>query len=190
MKLSRPLTPISIAIALTLLNIYPKLWGEESQPHHHHGRHLHGEATLQVALVANNLLLEFHSPAINLTGFEHHPREPEQWQALRYVEQLLAQPEQRFLLSGSDCRLTEKQLNIPFHAEDTGTDQPPHEHEEHPDISASYHYQCPHPEKLESIDTDLFSVFPGIRKIRTSWVFPSGQGSAEWTPGDSQLEVN
>ncbi|TNE80440.1 MAG: DUF2796 domain-containing protein [Gammaproteobacteria bacterium] len=190
MKPSKPLASTTVAVAMTLLNISPNLWGWEQQQQHHHGPHLHGEATLQVAMVENNLLLEFRSPAINLVGFEHRPHEPGQWQALRHAEQLLAQPQQRFILSGSDCRLIEKRLELPYAVEDTLPEQPPHDHGEHAEFSASYQYQCTHPEKLDSIDTDLFSVFPGIRRIRASWVFPGGPGSAEWTAEHSRLEVD
>ena len=38
-----------------------------------HGTHVHGVASLNIALADNELFIEFESPAIDIVGFEHEP---------------------------------------------------------------------------------------------------------------------
>ena len=54
--------------------------------HDNPGAHVHGEARLQVALEGQTAELMLNSPADNLLGFEHAPRNDAQREALKNVE--------------------------------------------------------------------------------------------------------
>ena len=159
----------------------------------HHSPHVHGEAELKAALDNDQLLLEFRSPAMNLVGFEHPPRDHRQQAALEQA---------RFTFPGTACRSIKVQIERPYansrHTHD-GRDNPQHEHEhehdieehqQHTEFTARYLFLCRQPEKLTGIVTDLFSVFPGIRRIQASWVLPGSQGAATMTPSHSRLKVD
>jgi hypothetical protein len=168
----------------------------------HHGPHVHGEAELQAVLDNDRLLLEFRSPAMNLLGFEHPPRDHRQQAAIEQAGKLLGSPQARFTFLGTACRSIKVQIEQPYansrHTND-GRDNPQHEHEhehdieehqQHTEFTARYLFLCRQPEKLTRIVTDLFSVFPGIRRIQASWVLPGSQGAATMTPLHSQLKVD
>lgn len=178
-------------LALAILLMPPTLRAIESahtHPHHHHNAHVHGEAELLLTLEGERLLIVFHSPAFNLLGFEHPPRTPTQQVAISRVERQLNAHDRRYALMGGDCTLIHKQVGLPYSDKpEHGGEAPPGDHSE---FEASYQYRCTRSEKLVGIETDLFSLFPGIRKIHVSWVFPHGQGATVLTPEESKLEIN
>ena len=171
-----------------------------------HSPHVHGEAELQAALDNDRLLLEFRSPAMNLVGFEHPPRDHRQQAAIERAGKLLSSPQARFTFPGTECRAIRVQVEQPYdHLRHTNDDrdnyQHEHEHEhehehdieehqQHTEFTARYLFHCHQSEKLTRIVTDLFSRFPGIRRIQASWVLPGSQGAATMTPSHSQLEVD
>ena len=46
---------------------------DHDQEHHQHDAHVHGIATLNLALEGEEVHIEFHSPAANIVGSEHVP---------------------------------------------------------------------------------------------------------------------
>ena len=71
-----------------------------AEAHRHHGPHVHGEATLNVGVDGQLLVVGLDAPGMSLLGFEHPPRNdserarygqtldvlrhPEQWQILAH----------------------------------------------------------------------------------------------------------
>lgn len=180
--------PILLTLAI-LLNPQLLQAKNNAHEHHYHDAHIHGEAELQLALEGERLLVSFHSPAINLLGFEHPPQGLRQQHALSHAGHQLNAHSERYTLLGGACSIIEKLVELPYAAtldHHDGKATP----EDHGEFTANYQYHCQRPKKLAGIETDLFSVFPGIRKIRVSWVFPGGQGATVLTAEHSRLEIN
>ncbi len=74
----------------------------------HHEAHEHGVANLNVAVEGNNIYIEFSSPAANIVGFEHHPRTPEQKNAVKEAINKLRAGDALFILSAESKSLLVK----------------------------------------------------------------------------------
>lgn len=73
--------------------------------------HVHGIASLNVALEGKFLELEFHTPAANVYGFEHAPRTETQFTQVREAQRTLQQADELFVLThAAGCRLGRVEL--------------------------------------------------------------------------------
>ena len=116
----------------------------EHHNHHNHAQqtehqsldaHVHGLATLNVALDDQQLELQLESPAMNIVGFEYQPNSVADHHAVSEAERQLKDAQALFTLtSAAHCSLTSMTLEHDLTAE--------HEHKdanEHPDDSAHPH---------------------------------------------------
>jgi hypothetical protein len=89
--------------------------------HNGHGAHVHGIATLNVAVDGNQLLIELDSPAMNIVGFEHAPRTEEQREAVGQAKELLADAERLFLPSpAAQCTLAQADVLLDLGEPESG----------------------------------------------------------------------
>ncbi len=80
----------------------------QAEEQHQHGAHVHGIAHLNVALEGENLYMEFVSPAANIVGFEHHPKNQAQRDAIETARNTLKNAEAVFKLPpAAGARLVE-----------------------------------------------------------------------------------
>lgn len=55
-----------------------------------------------------------------------------------------------------------------------------HEHNEtHADITATWHFDCAHPEALDQVGVRLFEAFPNTKRLQVQYVTGKHQGAAE-----------
>jgi len=116
-------TPNKIAATLVML----ALGGTEITAQEHEA-HVHGLATLSVALEAPFIDLQFESPAANIVGFEHKAETKEQKQAVESAEGVLKNAKTLFGFIGTQCDLLDRDVDVSALIED---DHDHHEHEEH-----------------------------------------------------------
>jgi len=163
--------------------------------------HEHGHATLNVAIDANQLLIEFESPAVNIVGFEHEPKNDEQKATLAKAKSLLEQGEQVFVLpKAADCTLSEVDVDAPHsehadekhseekHSDDKHSDEE-HSEETHSEFHAVWTFSCVTIDKLDGINVRLFELFPGTSEIDTSIIGHTGQSATELTPQATQISL-
>jgi hypothetical protein len=156
------------------------------------GAHVHGEATLNIVLEGNTLYIEFDSPAVNLIGFEHAPRNEEQAAAFSNAKQMLASADRLFDFSATQCLLEHAEIETPYMKNHESADHQ-HHHEaqqEHADFHASYTFHCEQAKDLTAISIKLFALFPGIQAIKAQWIFQGKQGSASLTVNNATLSAN
>ena len=181
-----------------------------------HGAHVHGEGKLNIALADKELHMELESPAANVVGFEHAPRDAEQEQAVRKAEERLKDGETLFVLTPkAGCRLAEagaEQIGEEHEGEEhheheehdthdehvhedegheghEGHEEEHHEHSVHSEFHVQYRFECRHPEQLKGIDVQLFSAFPGFEKLHVQMLTPKGQTAVELTPKQHQISL-
>ena len=182
------------AIACFLLSLFliAKAQSEEA--------HVHGLATLTLALENQSLEIEFESPAANIVGFEHEAKSAEEKQAVKAAEVILESPATLFSFAGTGCQLKEAEVDISGLMEEGHNDHGHHHdhhhssHDDHKDdshseIKAHYHFTCNGAEQLESVSTTLFSQFPGIETINAMWVTDTRQGSKLLKPDSTILSL-
>jgi hypothetical protein len=150
--------------------------------------HVHGAASLQVAVDGNQLLLDFSSPLDNLVGFEHAPRTARQKQAWQQVQEKLRQPQTLFALpAAAACVPQPAQISNPAAMEAGGASHRHGGRDQHASLEASYSFQCAAPAALRTIEVKLFATFPRLRRLQVELVTPGGQRAARLTPADNLL---
>lgn len=162
-----------------------------------HGTHVHGVSVLNMALTDKGVYLELESPAMNMLGFEHAPRDAQQEAAVHDVEEQLKNAEALFTLaSEAKCRvvevqvehkvLTEERENHEVHGEHN--DHAHHKHDRgHSEFHGLYQFECAQPEKIQALEVQLFSLFPGLEKLEVQLLTPGGQTARELTQQDNQI---
>ncbi|WLQ12552.1 DUF2796 domain-containing protein [Hahella aquimaris] len=166
-----------------------------------HGAHVHGAATMNLALEEGNLVVELESPAMNLVGFEHAPATDEERQQVEKAAALLNKGEELFgLTPAAGCKLLSAEVDGDIfdydedggHKEhEHGDDEGEHDHHEdgHSDIDASYIFECGDSGKLTSVDVLLFKYFPGLKDLDVQVIGPKGQTALELNPEKHQINL-
>lgn len=164
--------------------------------------HVHGLATLRLAVESVAVEIEFESPAANLLGFEHQAHSAEDKERLEKTVSILQASDNLFVFDRADCKLDNVELDYSGllsaerrhhgehhdeHAHDEHRehhDEHNHElhahkepHETHSEISANYRFNCSSTDSLSSITVNLIHYFPAIEKINAMWVSEKRQGA-------------
>jgi hypothetical protein len=149
------------------------------------GVHEHGSATVNIAVQDATLEIALHSPAINVIGFEHAPRSPEEKDALAKANRAFGSPQGLFSIPASAaCESTDVTL-VPIIYEHDG-DQP---NAVHADYDVSYRFHCAHTDQLGWIDIRLFEQMKGMRKIVASVVTAALQAQTLLTPDNTRVHL-
>lgn len=156
--------------------------------------HIHGLASLNVALEEQKLELQLASPAMNILGFEHLPNSNSDQQAVETAQKTLHNPALLFELNSvAKCTLTSTSVD-----NDLLVNRDDHDHDhhhaadvsehQHSDITAHYHYHCSVPTALNSIDlSGFFTQFPHTEKIQVQLVTDEQQRGIELSVQQSIL---
>lgn len=149
--------------------------------------HVHGVATLQLALDDSLLHLNLSSPLDSLLGFEHQPRTEKQKTAVRHMADQLHQAERLFQPTVA-ARCTLKTYSLESPVLETGKHKE-HEHEghEHADLDAEFVFYCAKPNELRDLEVNLFTYFPGLLRLKTEAATPRGQSAAMLTPSKRRI---
>lgn len=179
-----PIKPWSICwLCAMFIQFFVAMVAAEQTPH------VHGAATLNIAVEGDAVLMEFDSPVINLLGFEHAPVSDEQQALLLPVRKTLQQAHRLFSFAAASCQLESADVQMPGLQSDQ-EDEHRHDHAEvHSDIRASYWFRCREMQALKTITIHLFALFPGIHQIKVHWIFHGTQGATELTSSLAVLKV-
>jgi len=154
-------------------------------------KHVHGVATLDIAIEGNELSIDLDSPAFNLFGFEHEAKTPEEQAAVKKVRTILDNPSALFgIPAAAKCTIADSEIEIPLaghdHPHEEGED---HDHDhEHSDVEAGYTFNCSDLANVKSLDlASFFTNFPSTEKINVQLVAPSGQAMFEASSANSKI---
>lgn len=190
MRFSYLLAPIIFALSPLSLAV-------DEHEHEHEqslSAHLHGVATLNIALDDQELELQLNSPAMNIVGFEYKPSSAADKHALLAAERALKNEQDLFKLTpAAQCALSA--MTIDNDLADQHQDDDQHsEHDKHPDehphadIQARYLFNCTTPDKLSSINlAGFFSAFPQTEKLTVQLITPDAQHGVELSPSNPVL---
>jgi hypothetical protein len=164
-----------------------------------HGAHVHGEATLDVAVEGNKLDLHLDAPGASITGFEHPPVDTSESKLYNDSVATLRTPS-KWLTPTAAAECTAKPGIVEAHGFDmasksSGPIASPHagasaaaEHE-HSDFDVDVSFICRHPEKLAAIDVALFGRFPPLHKVIVNLALPTGQDRQELLPSGATVRL-
>jgi len=186
---------------LSLLALVP-LSASAGDDHRHvqHDAHVHGAATLQLILQGNDLEMEFHSPAMNIVGFEHKATTADEKQKIQDALATLRNAGELFSFSGTRCQLTEVEAELDQddhddeHGHDNDHDQHHDDHAEahtagHSEFDVDYRFRCDDGSRLSTIEVKLPVRFTGIQTLDAEWILNDSQGAAELTASAFTIKV-
>ncbi|MFZ8896692.1 MAG: DUF2796 domain-containing protein [bacterium] len=177
--------------------------------------HVHGKASLNLVLDGQSLFIEFESPAYNLVGFEHEPKDQIQQKEVQDTLSLLSRPRKVFGFSaqagclvesvsvtttmagvGKNTVGYEEEHHEEEHHEEEHHEEEHHDHsdgdstnkESHSEFKANYLMICSEPEKLRTIEFKLFKEFLGLKSVQVQWINGEGQGYIELNAESSKLK--
>ena len=167
--------------------------------------HVHGKASLNFVLDDQSLFIEFESPAYNLVGFEHEPKDQIQQKEVQDSLSLLSRPRKVFGFSAQAGCLVESVSVTTTMAgvgkntvgyEEEHHEEEHHDHsdgdstnkESHSEFSANYLMICSEPGKLRTIEFKLFKEFLGLKSVQVQWINGEGQGYIELNAESSKLK--
>lgn len=163
------------------------------------GAHVHGIARMDLVLEDHTLSIDLDTPAANLLGFEHAPRDAAEEAVLKQAVARLHEAKALFNLpqaAGCEVETVEVASALLGHEEShvhhEGHDADAHEGEaghEHADMEASYRFHCASPAKLDGITVNLFQLFPATEKLEVQLITPRGQGAAKLTADSPRLTL-
>jgi hypothetical protein len=171
--------PFALTVALLL-----------SQPvlAHEPGAHVHGVASLEIALDGKLLTLEFSSPLDNLIGFEHLPQTDRQKALVRAMADKLNKADKLFVPTpAASCTLQNTELSSPVLPQALGSKPQPQEESGHADLDAEFVFSCQNPDKLHDIEARLFTPFPNLHQLNAAVVTAKGQSAARLTSDNRRV---
>jgi hypothetical protein len=178
------------AAAITLLAATSIVSAEQSA-------HVHGLAEFTLAAEGDVIQMRLASPAMNILGFEHEPRNKEQTKILEHALKKLNKPESLISFKGGQCRFTSVELDNPFEAHE---DHDKHDHDEHKhaeheatehrEFVVEYQAQCKKMNELKAINFTLLTEFKSIEKLDVQYILSGKQGGVTLNSKASRLSIN
>jgi len=162
---------------------------------HEPDAHVHGLATLQIAVDDHVLTIDFSSPLDNLLGFEHMPANEKEKAAVQSMEIDLNKANLVFIPTAeAQCVLKSVNLESPViskksKASTSGTAS--HEpgaasqvHDEeagHADLDGEFIFNCADTKKLRDLQVKLFQRYPHLHQIKAETISSRGQSATTLT---------
>jgi hypothetical protein len=165
-----------------------------------HGAHEHGVAHMNLAVEGQKVEIELETPLANILSFEHAPETDTQKKEVRDMAAVMRKADMLFIFPAeAQCRVEKVSLESEAISDEllaskaSGPTEKAHGgekkdgEESHADLDVEISFLCRHPEKLNSVTVNLFSVFPNLREVEVQLVTPKGQKAAEATPTSNRI---
>jgi Protein of unknown function (DUF2796) len=139
--------------------------------------HVHGVATLDIAVEPRRIVVLFETPLDNLVGFERAARtDAERRRAAEAVARLKAGDAMFRFDPAAQCKLAKVDLSSA--ALELGTPDAAPAKGEHADVDASYEFACADAGKAGYVDVGLFN-FKQLERVQVQLALPGGQFKRE-----------
>ena len=152
--------------------------------------HEHGAAIIKMVMEDEKLQVEFEVPSESLIGFEHFPKSQSNRDNFNEAIKILSDPSRLFSKpTKAECLLVG--MNV---SQSLFSNEEEHGHDEsekseiHSEFKSNYYWNCQHLDEIDSIGTQLMSLFPRIEEIRVNWISNNGQGSLELESKDDRIK--
>ena len=192
-----------VSIGLLTLVFLSDVWAgsghehehEHKHEHRHHDSHEHGVAELNLAVEGSTIVIELESPAANIVGFEHKPRNQAQRDQVKHAIAHLEAAEEMFLFSAAaQCKLDEAEVETELAEKDHHHDHGHHHRENidedsHSEFTVNYSFTCKSIDQLKRVDVTLFTHFEGMEEIKAQVITSHRQGLSHLTPTHSKIDL-
>ena len=145
---------------------------------HELGAHVHGIATLQIAVDEKTMTLDFSSPLDNLLGFEHIPRDGKQRAAVKNMADSLNKAGFLFIPT-TEAQCTLQSVKLDSLVLNPKSSQDKEEAGGHADLDGEFVFTCKQIGKLHELDVQIFTTFPNLHQLKVEVATLKKQTSAK-----------
>jgi hypothetical protein len=167
----------SLTLPFLLAAISTAVAGTEER---HLGPHVHGQATVNVAVEGNALEVELSLPGHDAIGFEHPPGNASEKATLDRAGAALRAGGWLKPSPAAACTLGSAKVEPHGFG---GASEPGG----HADFDASYRFTCANADRLDGLDVGLTDAFPSVHKVVVGII--TSEGSTEQTLEGTMHEV-
>jgi hypothetical protein len=159
--------------------------------------HEHGSANLDIVIDTDTIQMSFHSPAVNIVGFEYATDDKQQLLLIKQAKDSLSNVNDMFSLVGNvSCQTVKASANWLTEQEEEHDDHEGHEEEhdetpssEHAEFIAEYQLTCKQLNNLTAIEVNLFDFFPAIADLDVQMIYAGGQVKQELNANNTLIEL-
>ena len=174
--------------------------------------HEHGIGTLNIAIEAPLVVMEFHAPGADIVGFEYAAKSDADLAAISAALKTLEAPLDLFVLpKAARCAVQAVQVEVESDTDHGANeedhqghdDKHDHKHEDHDDhdeqkhaassghteFHAEYSLICSNIEALTQIDFAYFEVFPNSKQVALQLISQSGARAFDIKSGAPRLDL-
>jgi hypothetical protein len=179
--------------------------------------HEHGSANLDIVIDTDTIQMSFHSPAVNIVGFEYATDDKQQLLLIKQAKDSLSNVYDMFSLVGNvSCQTVKASANWLTEHEEEHDDHEGHEEEhddhegheeehddhegheeehdetpssEHAEFIAEYELTCKQLNNLTAIEVNLFEFFPAIADLDVQMIYAGGQVKQELNANNTLIEL-
>ena len=150
-----------------------------------------GEAEVDMSLEGRSLTLRWSSSLRDILGFDHAARTAPERQAVEATVRALQAMPRHFVFDApagcdsSGIQYASRVLEDAAATVAAAATTPPVTKEDF--LFATLRYECATPDRLHSIRSDVFAVFPRIQRLKVRYHFPKSQGEMRMTPKEAVL---
>lgn len=186
-----PIACLLAPAAAALLALPPGLSAAAGEPH----AHVHGRATLEVAIDGARLEVALETPLENVLGFEHAPRTDAQRAQVRAMAAklravpglLVPTPAARCTTTGVTIESGALPPSLLAAPGGSAAGTPADAGDGHADLDASFAWTCAEPAKLDRLDVGLLAAFPGLKRVDVQVIGPRGQSASTLSGGRREV---
>ncbi|MEG0185684.1 MAG: DUF2796 domain-containing protein [Stenotrophomonas sp.] len=158
----------------------------------HHDAHVHGQATVDVAVDNGIVELALRAPGIGILDFERPPANDSEQAALQRARAILKGGAWVSLPTAAQCRLQNAVASADGFAATattaTAANAEPNPHA-HAGFTAALHYRCANPAALRALVIPLPTLFPGLHEVIVNTAAASGQGRSVVTADNLRIPL-
>jgi hypothetical protein len=137
--------------------------------------HVHGTSEMALIVEGDTLSISFGGPLVNVLGFEHEAKTPEQIQAVNDLKATLADASNLVTLpANAGCTLLETDVQM----RNTGT---------HGTIAVEYNLECRNIAQVTQVNIIGFETFGGLETVDAVVITPAGQTAAGLSRGAASI---
>ena len=190
-NIHRLLIGTSIACFCGVYSGYAEDNHDHDHDHDHHSEHAtekrqldsheHGVSILKIAVEGQNVQMELESPANDIIGFEHAPKNNKQKVA---IENALSELQDAagifFPSSEANCKIDENSAE--FEIEEGRS-------ETHSGFHVIWKMTCSDLKRFTNLETTFFELFPKAKEIEVEIISESGQNAIEWESDMKKIKL-
>jgi len=164
-----------------------------------YGQHVHGEGNAEIVIENNVVTVDLSLPGINVVGFEHAPRTPDDEAAIEAALVFFRTEPWLSFSPQADCEVISINAHThgfdDDHAHSHDDDGHDHDHDDrHDHAHADFHIlltaHCQDARALRWMEVDVFTAFPGNELLRADVLAEDSAVRARLTAGQTRIQLD